>query len=280
MNYQHSYHAGNFADVIKHCIMVALIQRLQLKEKPMCLMDTHAGAGLYDLTSVEAQKSQEYQHGILQLQQAKVTDSAMLWLQNFVKQLNADASINLYPGSPYILQSLLREHDRLIVIEKHPLVYQQVKANLSSTIDTAIHERDAYEALNALLPPTPRRGLVLIDPPYEDKQELRHLVSALRLALKRWPIGIFMIWYPLKASSQLQSFYRDLVKLPCKEIIQTEIEVLPDSVTGLLGCGLIIINPPFQFFATLSRMTKDLSQILCQREKERFECKRLKIVAK
>ncbi|OGT48122.1 MAG: hypothetical protein A3F17_01015 [Gammaproteobacteria bacterium RIFCSPHIGHO2_12_FULL_41_15] len=277
MNYQHRYHAGNFADVIKHAIMIALLQRLQQKNKPMVILDVFAGAGLYDLNSPEAQKSQEYQHGISRLLNTPVLSiPALQKLKQCVLDLNSNDEKLFYPGSPWILSQLLKPRDRLILVEKHPLVYQQLKAHFYRHAHIAIHHRDAYEALKALLPPEPRRGFVLMDPPYEDKNEFEHLTGALQHALSRWENGIFLLWYPIKTTSNLTAFYRKVSRLSCDEIMNATLRVLPNSAPGLIGCGFILLNSPYQFDTEFKSILQMLAKILDPCEKASFQCQWLK----
>lgn len=276
MNYQHLYHAGNFADIIKHAVLITLIQQLQKKDKPLCILDTHAGIGQYNLHSVESQKRCEYQHGLSKLMAQNPPEGALPWLKQLVAGMNTASDVFIYPGSPVIANALLRPEDRLILIEKHPVFCAQLRRTLGKNPQIAIHERDAYEALAALLPPEPRRGLVLIDPPYENKEELFLLRNALQKALQRWPDGVFMAWYPIKATAWPNDFYSSFVTLPCNEVMTIEIRVFPDSVLGLMGSGLMIINPPWKSFHGLKRLTEQLSKLLSERSPQRFSCRLLK----
>lgn len=275
MNYKHIYHAGNFADVIKHVLWITLIQELQKKEKPISLIDTHAGAGFYDLTLKESQINKEYQTGIDNLMSHKTSLQAVKTLQALYRKLNTNSRMHYYPGSPLVAQNLLRNQDRMILIEKHPEIYQQLKYNMGKDSRITFHQRDGYEAINALLPPTPRRGAVLIDPPFEEKNELALLVEAIKKANQRWESAAYAIWYPLKVDSSLQSFYQGLKKVGCKQTLKTWIQVKSETSTGLIGSGMIFLNPPWQFEMRLEETVAFLATTLSQLDQPCFEIKTL-----
>lgn len=248
MNYQHAYHAGNFADVFKHIILVLLIEALQQKEKPFCYLDTHAGAGCYDLWGEAVQKTGEYRDGIAILAELKdIPDSLQLYL-NIIKKFNPDDSLRYYPGSPVIVQQLLRLQDKMILCEIVPHVYQELRHFFTYDSRVAVHQQDAFLALKAFLPPQQKRGLVLIDPPYEIEGEFEQVTKGLKLAWQRWPQAIYAAWYPLTKRASIIQFHQQLKLTQIKPILLIELSILAnDAPAGLSGCGMIIINPPWQF---------------------------------
>lgn len=250
MNYRHSYHAGGFADVFKHIVLVALLQALQQKEKGFCYIDTHAGIGRYDLHSKEAQKTQESQSGIARLLTA--TNPPTL-IQNYidcVKSFN-----HFYPGSPCIARYFLRPQDKMILSELHAQDIQLLKQEFKNDPQVAVHHMDGYEALKAFLPPTERRGLVLIDPPYEKNNEFETIEKALQTALRRWATGIYAIWYPVKDRPSINRFQHTLKEKGIENTLWLELSIYPDDApVSLNGSGVAIINSPWQLDKTLSEI--------------------------
>lgn len=253
MNYKHVYHAGSFTDVFKHVIVFSLLKLLQRKDNAFCYIDTHAGAGYYDLFSDFANKTKEYQGGIEKLIQH---DKPPALIKEYLddihhinnRLLNAKfASLRYYPGSPLIARQLLRPHDRIIASELHPEEYQALRNTFAGDKQVAIHHTDGFLGLKAFLPPNERRGLVLIDPPYEDPDEFTRLAHTLPVALKKWQTGIYAIWYPIKESAKVEQFYHALKDSIQKPILAVELTIYPDLPQHLNGSGMVIINPPFQF---------------------------------
>ncbi len=265
MNYSHSYHAGNFADVFKHAILVSLIEALQRKESGFCYIDTHAGAGLYDLSSDTAQKSKEYKSGISLLLDQSCHDNIMTYV-NCVKKANPESELRYYPGSPYIAHSLLRAQDRMVLSELHPSVYQTIKERFAHDKRVSTHRLDAYQSLKAFLPPKERRGLILIDPPYEQQNEFSHLINTLPLALKRFATGVYAIWYPIKDRPPIERFYQELKKLIEQPMLIAELCIYPESsAQHLNGCGMLIINPPWQLDKQINGYLPQLWSTLSQK---------------
>ena len=263
MNYRHIYHAGNFADVVKHALLIVLLQFMQKKAAPFCYIDTHAGQGVYALNSAEAQKTQEYLAGVARFLQASQVHAAPL---KFFRELlqnpaffSNDCMIQ-YPGSPFLAQRLLRVQDVMILNERHPEVYVQLKAHCA---DQAIHQRDAYEFLPAVVPPTAKRGLVLIDPPFEKKTEISDMIAALEKSLNRWPQGVYFIWLPI-TGVHYRDYLTQLHQLPVEESLQIEfwVDELSNEERGLLGCAFYLINPPWQFKETVEPLLQELWNIL------------------
>lgn len=253
MNYSHSYHAGNFADVFKHIILVSLIKSLLRKENPFCYIDTHSGPGRYDLFAEAAQKSKEYEYGISRISHIKNPPELIKEYLGYIQKINshltksAISSLRYYPGSPSIARHFLRAHDRMILSELHPKEYQLLKNYFANDTHVNTHLLDGYQGLKAFLPPKERRGLILIDPPYERPNELSHLVSVLPLALKRFATGIYAVWYPIKDRPPIEHFHRSLKENIQRPMMVIELSIYPEiSPQHLNGCGMLIINSPWQ----------------------------------
>lgn len=270
MNYRHAFHAGNFADVLKHCVLVALIEALQRKASPFCYIETHAGRGRYDLRASEAQRSPEYIDGIERL--LRRTQAMPAPLQRYidlVRGTNREGAGDpaVYPGSPLIANRMLRSFDRALLCEIEAGEAAALKLLFRDDARVAVHQRDGYLALNALLPPRPRRGLVLIDPPFEQQEsEFAQVQDALELALGRWPIGIYAVWYPIKLQRVRTPFRRWLAGLSdSHEILIVELLVRPPrSALRLNGAGMAIVNPPWCFEQDLRGLLPNLLRALDQ----------------
>lgn len=245
MNYRHSYHAGNFADVLKHIILVTTLNALTAKQTPYCFLDTHAGIGLYNLQATSAQKSQEYLTGIARLNAMTTPPPAEIeqYLQ-IVRHCNAPSTLRYYPGSPEVAATLLRPQDRMVLCELHPEDCQTLKDNLSRKQNTSINLLDAYKGMKAFLPPKENRGLVLIDPPFEKSDEIASIDQALQRALKHWRSGIYLIWYPIKNQAFTPKCDKPFIN------IQLQLNTATDP-TKLNACGVAIINPPWKLANTL-----------------------------
>lgn len=264
MNYRHGFHAGNFADVFKHIVLIALVNSFFRKETPFCYLDTHAGIGVYDLKSENAQKSKEFENGILKLLDSSITEKNIESLISLVKKINSNDLKN-YPGSPEIVKQLLRPQDRLILCELHPEEFQQLKKRYGHQKQIAVHHQDGYQALKAFLPPKEKRGLILIDPPYEDKNEFEKLIETLPQALKRFETGVYAIWYPIKNREPVNYFLREIKKHISREMLICELSLYPDDLpTHLNGSGMLIINPPWQLDDELNKTLPILSRLLTQ----------------
>ncbi len=253
MNYRHHFHAGNFADVMKHVLLIELLNRLNGKDKPYRYIDTHGGAGLYDLSRAPAQKSGEYLEGIHRLVQLdrSVIQQAPQAVQTYLKdveKLRSQQSKGWYPGSPWLGTQHIRPQDTGTVFEMQPDVFYDLKDNIRDP-RLGIHQRDAYEGLLAVIPPKEKRGLVMIDPPYElERKDFPQLVDLLTNAYKKWSTGVFVLWYPIKDRSMIERFEKKMLKTGIKKQLICELCVWPDDTpVGLNGCGLLIINPPWQF---------------------------------
>ena len=268
MNYRHAYHAGNFADVVKHAALVRLVEYLKLKDKAFRVVDTHAGTGLYDLSSQEAQKTGEWLDGIGRLLEAELSPETQALLAPYleaVRAANSGDSIETYPGSPWIVRHRLRPQDRLSAIELHPQDFQRLKSLFAGDFQVRAIELDGWLALGAHLPPKEKRGLVLVDPPFEQEGELDRLVDGLIRAHRRWPGGIYALWYPIKNRAAVRHFRQRLKETGIPKILDVAFEVRPPSRDELFdGSGLVVVNPPFVFEKEMCALLPELKKVLAE----------------
>ncbi|MBB6013068.1 23S rRNA (adenine2030-N6)-methyltransferase [Aquamicrobium lusatiense] len=266
MNYRHAYHAGNFADVVKHAVLARIVEYLKRKEKPFRVIDTHAGIGLYDLASDEASKTGEWLGGIGRIMQAKMSAEAEALLAPYldaVRAVNEGQELAHYPGSPKIVRHLLRRQDRLTAIELHPQDAAQLKARFEGDIQTRVIELDGWLALGAHLPPKEKRGLVLVDPPFEEGGEFARLVDGLAKAHRRWPGGIYALWYPIKDRGAVATFHDQLAQAGIPRVLDIGFDIRPSGkVPRLDGSGMVVVNPPFMLEAELKVMLPELHRLL------------------
>jgi 23S rRNA (adenine2030-N6)-methyltransferase len=250
LSYQHSYHAGNPADLHKHALLCALLDLLTRKPRPITAMETHSGRGLYDLSSDAARKTGEAAEGVEAL--VALPDTR---LGRIIRQTRALHGTTAYPGSPAVTRALLRENDRHILMERHPVEHAALKTNMRGS---EVHFRDGYEGVMALSPPKPRRGLVLIDPSYEVKSEYDAAAAfALRLVAK-WPEAAIMIWYPILPAARHLMLLGGL-RLP---IWRHEVEFALKGGTGLIGSGVAVVNAPYGFDAVANEEIHALEPLL------------------
>jgi len=249
MNYRHIYHAGNFADVLKHAVLARLVTYLQQKEKAFRVLDTHAGIGLYDLSSEEAQKTGEWRDGIGRLLEGDLPAPIAAILEPYlatVRELNPGSELTRYPGSPKLVRMLFRPQDRLSAMELHPDDYETLHRLFDGDFQSRVTELDGWLALGAHLPPKEKRGLILVDPPFEIEGEYERLADGLAKAYRRFAGGTFCLWYPLKKNAPIKAFHEALKALEIPKMLCAELSVRSDrDTTGLSGSGLIIVNPPF-----------------------------------
>jgi 23S rRNA (adenine2030-N6)-methyltransferase len=268
MNYRHVYHAGNFADVLKHAVLALVIEHLKQKPSPFRVIDTHAGAGLYDLSSEEAQKTGEWRDGIGRLLGTTLPQDIAEILEPYLKavrQGQPDGAIAQYPGSPVLARRLLRRGDVLAANEFHPEDRELLRAHFARDAQTKVLEIDAWMALKALLPPKERRGVVLIDPPFEKPGEFQRLIEGLAAAQRRFATGTVIVWYPVKDLRAVQRFHRDAAALGLTKLYAAELVVGPVRSDGeLMGTGLLIVNPPFTLPAKIERLLPFLAQNLAR----------------
>jgi 23S rRNA (adenine2030-N6)-methyltransferase len=267
MNYRHAYHAGNFADVLKHVVLIMLVEHLKKKPAPFFYLDTHAGRGLYDLSEAAAQRSGEYKHGVGRLLEA--TRSALsaetLAYVDLVRQSagKGHSAITAYPGSPLIVAKLRRPTDRLALMETLPKEADALRTVIGRAKLVSVLESDGYAALKAQLPPRENRGLVLIDPPYESDLEFDRVLGGLELAYERWPTGMYCIWYPLTDRAGPLRFHRELERSGIRKVLDVRLNVLPaDAQVGMAGAGLVIVNPPWMLDEQLGALLPGLHKLL------------------
>jgi 23S rRNA (adenine2030-N6)-methyltransferase len=269
MNYRHVYHAGNFADVLKHAVFARVISYLQRKPAPFRVIDTHGGSGRYLLTSPQAAATGEWRGGIARLlgpdarpQSAGLADFLQPYLDAVLAQ-NSGPRLEVYPGSPAIALHLMRPHDRLIANELHPEELAQLKEAVGRDRRAKLMALDGFVALKALLPPKERRGVVLIDPPFEAAIELERVAEGLRHGLQRFASGIFIAWYPIKDIKPINRFHASLALLPGSRLLRIEILIArPEGGDRLNGCGLIVVNPPYTLEGELAAVLPPLSRCL------------------
>lgn len=259
MNYRHAYHAGNFADVLKHAVMTAILSRMQARPKPLCYVESHAGAGLYRLDAAEALRTREAASGIQRLSGAAPRSAALAAYLRIVAALPENQqALRAYPGSPLIAAGLLADEDRLVLIEAVPAEAAALRRLFRYDPRVAVHCRDGWEAVGALLPPIPRRGLLLVDPPYEAPDDLHRVAAGLVLARRRWPVGVLAAWYPIKDRRALHPFYAELGAAGQGGLLRVELSVRPDdNPAGLNGSGMVIAAPPWG-------LERDLRQLLAE----------------
>jgi len=249
MNYRHAFHAGNFADVVKHAVLCRLLAHLVAKKNPFRVIETHAGAGAYDLAGEAANRTQEWRQGIGRLIEQPLAGEAGQLLEPYLALVRATSrpgTLDLYPGSPLLARAFCRERDRMIFCELHAEEYAALDRNLRGDRRAKAVEIDGWAALKAYLPPKERRGLVLIDPPFEATGEFERLRDGLSEGARRWSSGIFVLWYPIKNEREVRLFERRLARLEIAKLLRIEFAIDKPRAEGPLGaCGMIVVNPPW-----------------------------------
>jgi 23S rRNA (adenine2030-N6)-methyltransferase len=279
MNYRHAFHAGGFADVIKHIVLVRILTHLQDKQAPFRVIDSHAGAGLYDLGAEEARRGGEWLTGIARIMQARFSEAVLPLVKPYldiVRAFNPPGDLKTYPGSPLIARALLRPQDRLVACEVEPGARKRLIDALRRDTQARVVELDGWVALPAFVPPKERRGLVLIDPSFEQKDEFERLAEAFAQAFAKWPTGGYLLWYPVKsrrATDSLASHVAELVAnatVPGK-CLRLEFSVAPQQAgSKLTSAGLLIVNPPWRLAAELKAILPELEKPLGQGGAGRF----------
>jgi len=268
MNYRHAYHAGNFADVMKHIVLARILEYLKRKEGAFRVIDTHAGIGLYDLTSEEAQKTGEWLGGIGPLLEADLpTDVAELVSPylDAVRSVNEQGGVRHYPGSPMVTRYLMRHIDRLTAIELHPQDSATLKQRFSGDWQVRVLELDGWLALGAHLPPKEKRGMVLVDPPFEQEGEFERLVSGLVKAHKRWPGGTYALWYPIKNRKAVAAFREALKETGIPKMLDIAFEIRkPGAEATFDGSGMIVVNPPYVLEDEMKIILPALTKVLAE----------------
>lgn len=256
MNYRHSFHAGNHTEVFKHAVLINLIFALQKKAAPLFLLDTHAGIGSYNLASDDALKTREADEGIF-----LVLANSALSLQPYLQRVRAinRGALNVYPGSPRLIAETMRDSDRTVLSELHPDDFLRLKANMKSYRGVTILNRDGYEVLVAMVPPRERRGLVFIDPPFEEPDEMSRLTRALIDGYEKWKTGVFVCWYPIKRAQVARALKAELQAQFVKSALCVEFLKSPISDERLAGSGMIILNAPWKFDELARQLCADLA---------------------
>lgn len=266
MNYRHSFHAGNHADVIKHIALVRCLEYLKRKDKPFRVIDTHAGKGLYDLGGAEAMRSPEWRDGVARLLAKPLSGEAGALVAPYVNVVRAANEDDLvwYPGSPAIVRHLVRPQDRVTAVELNEAEHQDLAALFSEDPQVKVIRLDGWLALKAQVPPKERRGLVLVDPPFELTGEFDRLASGLREAVGRWASGVFLLWYPIKEGLGFERFGRSVAEIGLTNALSLRLTVRNLNAPGLSGSGLIVVNPPYVFADEMKTILSELCPILAQ----------------
>lgn len=265
MNYRHAFHAGNFADVMKHAVLAVVIELMQRKATPFRFIDTHAGIGIYDLSGDEAEKTGEWRQGIARVLAAELPPAAAESLAPYLRVVRAlgGQPLQRYPGSPEVVRRLLRPCDRMVVNELHPEDARALARRYAHDAQVRVLSIDGWVALKAMLPPMERRGLTLIDPPFEERGEFDRLAAALIEAHRRFASGTVMLWYPIKDRVAVAGFARKVAACGLEKILAVEIRVRrPATSQVLVGAGLVIHNPPYGLVERLEAMMPFLAAIL------------------
>jgi 23S rRNA (adenine2030-N6)-methyltransferase len=279
MNYRHAFHAGGFADVIKHIVLVRMLTYLQDKQAAFRVIDTHAGAGVYDLASEEASRGGEWLTGIARIMQARFSETTMPLMKPYldiVRAFNPQGALKTYPGSPLIARALLRPQDRLTACEVEPKARKLLIDALRRDTQARVVDLDGWTALPAFVPPKERRGLVLIDPPYEQKDEFERLAGGFAEAFAKWPTGSYLLWYPVKSRRATDDMARHVAlavgeSKPEGQCLRLEFSVAPQAAgAGLTSAGLLIVNPPWTLMGELKAILPELEKPLGQGGAGRF----------
>jgi 23S rRNA (adenine2030-N6)-methyltransferase len=279
MNYRHAFHAGGFADVIKHIVLVRMLTYLQDKQAAFRVIDTHAGAGLYDLAGEEASRGGEWLTGIARIMQARFSETTMPLMKPYldiVRAFNPQAPLKAYPGSPLIARALLRPQDRLTACEVAPKARKLLIDALRRDTQARVVDLDGWTALPAFVPPKERRGLVLIDPPYEQKDEFERLAGGFAEAFAKWPTGSYLLWYPVKSRRATDDLARHVAQsvadgTPPGKCLRLEFSVAPQMAgAGLTSAGLLMVNPPWTLMGELKTILPELEKPLGQGGAGRF----------
>jgi 23S rRNA (adenine2030-N6)-methyltransferase len=266
MNYRHAFHAGNFADVVKHAVLCRVLMHLRDKPAAFRVIDTHAGAGAYELAGAEASRTGEWRDGIGRLREAVLPAAAAELLKPYldaVAACNGAGRLTVYPGSPALIRALLRRQDRAVCCELEPKAAAALARALRGDARAKAVAIDGWMALNAYLPPLERRGLVLIDPPFEAADDFTRMVAALAAAHRKWPTGIYLLWYPIKDAAAVTDLVRRVTRLGIAKTLQAEITVATETnVPRLRGSGLLVVNPPWKLPSELGILLPALATTL------------------
>ena len=273
LSYRHAFHAGNHADVLKHYVLSLVLDYFNQKNKPYWVVDTHAGAGMYALGSEFAQKNAEFENGIARLFSAKNLPASLADFVKVIKSFNENNRLNFYPGSPKIAESFLRKDDKLRLFELHPSDYKLLIENFSGKgRQTKIEQQDGFAGIKACLPPPTKRAVVLIDPPYELKDDYQRVIDCINDSLKRFATGTYMVWYPLLQRSEPAQMIGKLMALNTDWLqVEMTIEASSDDGFGMHGSGMFIVNPPYTLPDILDETMPILTQLLALDESADFK---------
>jgi 23S rRNA (adenine2030-N6)-methyltransferase len=279
MNYRHAFHAGGFADVIKHIVLVRMLTHLHEKPAPFRVIDSHAGAGVYDLTAEEARRGGEWLTGIARIMQSRFSETTVPLLKPYldiVRAFNPQRDLQTYPGSPLIARALLRPQDRLVACEVERGARKRLIDALRRDTQARVVDLDGWVALPAFVPPKERRGLVLIDPSFEQKDEFERLADGFAQAFAKWPTGSYLLWYPVKSRRATDSLARHVAAAVAAAsspgtCLRLEFSVAPQQAgAALTSAGLLIVNPPWRLAAELKAILPELEKPLGQGGAGRF----------
>ncbi|EOW6645306.1 23S rRNA (adenine(2030)-N(6))-methyltransferase RlmJ [Cronobacter muytjensii] len=263
LSYRHSFHAGNHADVLKHTVQSLIIESLKEKEKPFLYLDTHAGAGRYQLSGEHAERTGEYLDGIARIWQRDDLPAELEPYISAVSHFNRSGQLRYYPGSPLIARQLLRQQDSLQLTELHPSDFPLLRGEFQKDERARVERADGYQQLKSKLPPASRRGLILIDPPYEIKTDYQAVVQGINEGYKRFATGVYALWYPVVLRNQIKRMLNDLEATGIRRILQIELAVRPDSdQRGMTASGMIVINPPWKLEQQMASVLPWLHQTL------------------
>jgi 23S rRNA (adenine2030-N6)-methyltransferase len=280
MNYRHGFHAGNFADVLKHAVLMRILTHLNAKDKPWRVIDTHAGAGRYDLGSDEALKTHEWRDGVARLDQAPLSPMVETLLEPWRGALAAARArhgAEAYPGSPWLCRHAMRADDRLIAAELHETTYRRLVQALGRDERCKALAIDGWTALRANVPPKERRGLVLIDPPFEEKDEFATLAGEFIAAHRKWPTGIYALWYPIKDERAVEQLFDAILDAGIGRLLRLEIDVdRPGAAGGLSATGMLIVNPPWLLAQEAEILLPALCERLAQGTRPRYRCEAIR----
>lgn len=265
LSYRHSFHAGNHADVLKHTVQSLIITALKEKDKPFLYLDTHAGAGRYQLSGAHAERTGEYLDGIAKIWQRDDIPAELEPYMRAVRTYNHNGQLRYYPGSPLIARQLLREQDKIHLTELHPSDFPLLRNEFQKDVRCKVLREDGYQQLKSQLPPLCRRGFVLIDPPYELKTDYQAVVKGLQEGHKRFATGVYALWYPVVLRQQIKRLLKELEATGIRNILQIELAVRPDSDRhGMTASGMIVINPPWKLAAQMKSVLPWLHSVLVQ----------------
>jgi 23S rRNA (adenine2030-N6)-methyltransferase len=264
LSYKHGFHAGNFADVHKHMVLVQLINALNQKPKPWSYLETHGGKAHYDLTDEQAEKTGEYKKGIAPVWAAAQPPTLVA---NYLAQVSAENTgrlLRYYPGSPAIAANMAREDDRIAIMELHANEYELINKYFKRNTQVAIHHRDGYEGVLSMLPPKPNRGVVLIDPSYEVKSEYQEVARFIKKAHQRWPIGVYAVWYPILEAGLHRAMLQSVASSGIRKVFVSEFYQKSSHSGRMFGSGMMLINPPWQLEEQLGSVMPWLERTLAE----------------